>query len=113
MKLRNRVALAVAITLVATGCPTPTPRTPEATLIIACAIEEAQVYVDEAYVGRAADTRRRPLALGAGPHRIELRADGKFSAYRTVTLARGDRATVEVALHDDLDQTPRPVPGRP
>jgi hypothetical protein len=38
---------------------------------------DAQVYVDGYYVGTVADAEAaRPLSLDAGPHRLELRAEG-------------------------------------
>ena len=74
-------------------------RKPDASLVIACAVKEARVYVDDAFVGRAGDLDGKPLPVVSGARRVEVRADGWFSAYRDVAVAPGARATLEVTLH--------------
>lgn len=96
-------ALAGAL-LVAGGCGAVQVKPSDATLVVACADADAQVYVDEGYAGLAIETRATPLGLGAGFHRVEVRAVGRLSSYRGVTLVRGDRRTLAVQLRPDLDE---------
>jgi hypothetical protein len=85
------------------GCGA-TQKPADATLSVRCDDRAAQLYLDESYAGLAAATRTRPLGIAAGTHRLELRAEGKLSSYRELSVRRGEHATVEVELHPDLDQ---------
>ncbi len=55
---------------------------PALQLTITSPVPGARIYVDDRLVG----TTTQPLlvALDQGVHRVELRADGYYSAYRTV-----------------------------
>ena len=90
------------------GCGAAAVRAPSATLAVRCADRAALVYVDEEPAGSAADLALHPLPLEAGLHRVELRAEGKLSAYREVRLSKGEHATLAVELRPDLDATPPP-----
>jgi hypothetical protein len=95
--------LLAAMALVATGCATTSPaRRADARLAIACNVPDARVYVDDVFVGRAADLSRHALAVASGSRRVELRADGWFTAYRDVAVPPAGRADLRVDL--------RPVP---
>jgi hypothetical protein len=96
-----RSLLFIALAALASGCATARP---DAALVVACPDAQAQLYIDESYAGLAASTRHHPLALRSGFHRVEVRAAGKLSAYREVTLAKDGRATLSVELRPDLDQ---------
>ena len=63
-----------------------------------CAIPEARVYVDDKFVGRAVELAGRTIGVRAGTRRVEVRADGWFTAYREVPVAPKGRARVEVPL---------------
>ena len=52
--------------------------------------ETARVYVDGLYVGVVSDFRRAPRAFDAGPHRVEIRADGFESQSVEVSLRAND-----------------------
>jgi PEGA domain len=52
--------------------------------------ETARVYVDGLYVGVVSDFRRAPRALDAGPHRVEIRADGFESQSVDVSIRAND-----------------------
>jgi hypothetical protein len=54
------------------------PRETEGTGYLRLDVEPdtARVYVDGLYVGLVSDFRRAPRELDAGPHRVEIRADG-------------------------------------
>lgn len=52
--------------------------------------DTARVYVDGLYVGVVSDFRRAPRALDAGPHRVEIRADGFESQSVDVSIRAND-----------------------
>ncbi|HEX2569017.1 MAG TPA: hypothetical protein VH877_05605 [Polyangia bacterium] len=85
-----------------TAAAVRTPPPPESALQIECSDPLALVYVDDRLVGQAGDLKQ-PVGLRAGLHRVELRAEGKLSAYREVLLRPGERPTLKVMLHPDLD----------
>jgi hypothetical protein len=74
-------------------------RRADAELVVVVAVAEARVYVDDTFAGRAGDLRGRALAVPSGNRRVEVRADGYFTAYRDVVIAPRARATVDVRLH--------------
>jgi hypothetical protein len=98
-----RLALAALLLL---GCaPTgAVVKRPNAQLAIRCNVADARVYLDDAFVGRAGDLRTLPVVAGA--RRVELRADGWFSAYRDVQVAAGARAELSVELRKVPDVEP-------
>lgn len=100
----SRVVL-LSLALLSSACAAALHPTPSAGLIVACPDKEAWLYLDDVLVGRADDFARQPLRLQPGFHRLELRAEGRVTAYREVTLAAGQTAQVAVKLRPDLDQT--------
>lgn len=66
-------------------------------LIVRCATADAEIYVDDAYLGSASQLHRGRRLI-AGPHRLEVRRPGYFSAYRDFTIVAGKRYAVRVAL---------------
>ena len=52
--------------------------------------ETARVYVDGLYVGVVSDFRRAPREFDAGPHRVEIRADGFESQSVEVSIRAND-----------------------
>jgi hypothetical protein len=94
------LALALALTLSLAGCAHgPAARKPDAQLLVSCPVDDARVYLDETFVGRAVELRARPLRVVHGTLRLEVRADGWFTAYRDVPVAPGAAARVDVPLH--------------
>jgi hypothetical protein len=90
-------------TCIMSGCATTArARRADARLAIACNVPDARVYVDDVFVGRAAEVGRRALPVASGSRRVELRADGWFTAYRDVAVPAAGRAELSVQL--------RPVP---
>jgi hypothetical protein len=81
---------------------------PDAVVRLTCPVE-AQLYLDDRYAGAVGGRRGASLGLPAGFHRIELRADGYFPAYREVEVRRGDHASMHVELRPDLDQSVEPL----
>jgi hypothetical protein len=84
------------------GCATTSARKADAAVILNCAVDDARVYVDETFVGRAVELRNRALPVASGTLRVEVRADGYFTAYRDLPVPKGARGRLDVAL--------RPVP---
>ena len=70
----------------------------DAQLAIACNVPEARVYVDDVFRGRAIELAHGALLVPSGARRVEVRADGWFTAYRDVVVPHAGRATVDLAL---------------
>jgi len=90
------------------GCAGPTANAPKADagLVVAvrcaqpgdCQVPDARVYVDDKFVGRAIDLGDQPIPVHAGSRRVEVRADGWFTCYREVPVARSGRAKVDAPM---------------
>ncbi|MDB4965259.1 MAG: hypothetical protein JWN44_948 [Myxococcales bacterium] len=93
-----RFVVASALFGAAACAPTTATVRSDAQLAVACDVPEARVYVDEVFRGRAAELTGRALAVPSGSRRVEVRADGWFTAYRDVVVPPKGRATVEVPL---------------
>jgi hypothetical protein len=78
----------------------------DAQLAIACNVPEARVYVDDVFRGRAAELAVGALLVPSGARRVEVRADGWFTAYRDVVVPHAGRSRVEVALRRVPDTEP-------
>jgi hypothetical protein len=93
-------ALTVAAAAGGSGCATSSNagRRADARLVVVSNVADARVYVDDAFVGRAADLRGHAILVAAGTRRLELRADGWFPAYRDVAVPHAGRAEVSVEL---------------
>ena len=92
----------LVVALAAVGCATMGRTRPDGHLALACNVGDARVYLDEVFLGRAADLRGHVVAVRSGNRRVELRADGWFPAYRDVAVPHAGRADLTVEL--------RPVP---
>jgi hypothetical protein len=90
-----------------TSCATTSqaPKT-DAALMLSCNVGDARIYVDEVFVGRAVDLRGHGVAVRSGTRRVEVRADGYFTAYRDVPVAPGARAALDVSLRRVPDGEP-------
>ncbi|HWE31631.1 MAG TPA: hypothetical protein VHB97_26705 [Polyangia bacterium] len=96
------VAACAMFTLAVAGCATTGRARPDGQLAVACNVGDARVYLDEVFLGRAADLRGHVVNVRSGSRRVELRADGWFPAYRDVAVPHAGRADLRVDL--------RPVP---
>jgi PEGA domain len=108
--LSRAAMFALGFVLAAAGGCAPTGaslRKADAQLVVACPVDDARVYVDERFVGRAAELRARTIGVVHGTLRVEVRADGWFTAYRDVPVAPGARARVDV----ELRRVPEGEPG--
>lgn len=102
-----RRALLAATALALAACaPSSRMVRPDAQLAIACNVPEARVYVDDLFRARAAELRGRALAVPSGARRVEVRADGWFTAYRDVVVPHAGRAAIDVALRRVPDTEP-------
>jgi hypothetical protein len=100
---RHLRAGCLMLALAANGCATTSGHArPDGRLAVACNVGDARVYLDEVFLGRAADLRGHVVAVRSGSRRVELRADGWFPAYRDVVVPHAGRADLSVDL--------RPVP---
>lgn len=76
-------------------------------LAVRCNVPDARVYVDDVFRGRAAELAVGALMVPSGPRRVEVRADGWFTAYRDVAVPHAGRANVDV----ELRRVPETEPG--
>jgi PEGA domain len=60
--------------------------------------DSARVYVDGLYIGAVSDFRRAGRALDAGPHRVEVRADGFESLSFETRIRPNDTTTYQGTL---------------
>ncbi len=89
----------LAAVLMSAACaPTARVVRADAQLAIACNVPEARVYVDDVFRGRAIELAHGALLVPSGARRVEVRADGWFTAYRDVVVPHAGRATVDLAL---------------
>jgi hypothetical protein len=87
--------------LLLAGCA-HAPPPPDATIVVETSAPQARVYIDDALAGGG----QRKLAVFSGKRRVEIRADGYYTAYFDVEIPRG-------SLHK-LDAPLRKVPpGQP
>jgi hypothetical protein len=100
MSRRSSALLLQLLLLFAGGCGARSPGTtrPLGGLLVVCEPAEAEIYVDDRFLGTVAAQRGRPLMLAPGPRRIELRHRGYFAHYAEVELVRGVRQRIEVRL---------------
>jgi hypothetical protein len=101
-----RRALVAASLALAACAPSNRALKLDAQLAVACNVSEARIYVDDVFRGRAVELRGRALGVPSGARRIEVRADGWFTAYRDVVVPHAGRAAVEVALRRVPDTEP-------
>ncbi len=101
MKLASAIAFVLVLgALVACG-GSQTPKQPalggDAVIKLDCAVEQAEVYVNDRQLGLCGDLRGG-IALSPGVHRIEIRHDDYHTAYYELTLAEAERKTLRVDL---------------
>jgi hypothetical protein len=78
-----------------------------ASVSIDCPVGDARVYINDRFCGRAAELARTAVPVAAGTLRVELRADGYFTAYRDLLVGSG----AHERLHVDLRRVPTLEPG--
>jgi len=98
--MKYSVAAALAYCCLGAACA-PTAKSvvrADGQLAVACNVPEARVYVDDVFRGRAVELAGGAMLVPSGPRRVEVRADGWFTAYRDVAVPHAGRATIDVAL---------------
>ncbi|RMH42772.1 MAG: PEGA domain-containing protein [Deltaproteobacteria bacterium] len=90
-------ALAVAAACSRPAARDPAARPADAILSVDCPVAEAEVYVDDAYVGRVAELGGG-VALAPGVHRVEVRHDDYHTGYLEIEVRAGQRRRVAVDL---------------
>lgn len=70
-------------------------------LRITCEPVDAQLFVNDAYMGETKGLDRTPIMLREGVHRIEIRRSGYFSYFATVRVARGVGQGLHVRLRKE------------
>ena len=97
----------VAAALFSAACaPTKAAVRADGQLQVTCNVPEARVYVDDVFRGRAAEVEHGVMLVPSGARRVEVRADGWFTAYRDVVVPHAGRARVDVALRRVPDTEP-------
>ena len=82
------------------GKPAMKPR-PQAGLHIVIEPADAQIYVNDRFMGSTKGLAKRPLQLPPGLHRIEIRRVGHFAHFAEVKLARGVKQVLKVRLRKE------------
>jgi hypothetical protein len=97
--VRYVVATALASCCFSAACAPATKAVrADAQLAVACNVPDARVYIDDVFRGRAIELRGGALLVPSGSRRVEVRADGWFTAYRDVVVPHAGRAAVDVEL---------------
>ena len=89
------------ILLTACGGAQRVPEAPRALLVVRAPVADATLWIDGAHVGTVADVGRG-VRLRPGTHRVELRHDLHHTRYALITLAAGERRTLELTLAEAL-----------
>jgi len=70
-------------------------------LYIKCQPDDAQIFVDDRYMGTVKGLDKRPLKLGVGLHRLEIRSEGYFTHFAEVKLVHGLKQDLDVKLRKE------------
>lgn len=100
--ISHAAALLAAVALLAllAGCPRKPTLQVRALggLLLACQPGDAEVYVDDRYLGTVSGLRGKPLALRAGRRRLQLSREGYFDHFAEVSVVKGVRQRLEIKL---------------
>jgi hypothetical protein len=104
----SALVAAVVSCALAAGCATTTKSVvrADAQLAIACNVPDARVYVDDVFRGHAIELAHGALLVPSGARRVEVRADGWFTAYRDVSVPHAGHAYVDIDLRRVPDTEP-------
>lgn len=83
------------------GCTVISPP-PAGTLRVTCDPPNATLWIDDVYVGKAADFARGKL-VRAGFHRLELRYPDRYNHFAEVDVPENGEALVTAVLHPHLE----------
>ena len=87
---RKRIAwvLAAASWMAVAGCASAPPRT--VSLRMKGAVPDAQVTIDDVYIGKLVVVQKRGVALPPGKHRISVERSGYFPWDAVIEVNEGD-----------------------
>ncbi|HUH04400.1 MAG TPA: hypothetical protein VML75_20535 [Kofleriaceae bacterium] len=99
--MRSAVFLAVLLGGLGPGCAgrSPPPAPEPAVVSFEVNVPDAEVWVDDVFYP---DALRRGILVRPGEHRIEIRHDDYHARYFELTLAAGERHTVDARLVEVL-----------
>lgn len=107
----ERSARAVAIALVLSACSASGPVSgpygsarlggDDAIVEIECSVADAELWVDERFVAEIGHLRAG-IALGPGPHRIEVRHDRYHTHYTEITVKARERRKLSIEMAEIL-----------
>lgn len=63
-----------------------------------CLPQDAEVFVNDQYVGTVEGFAGKPIQVPAGLVRLELRREGYFSAYHELSVTPGTQQSLSVSL---------------
>lgn len=107
-------ALALGLGLAQPGCRTAPTTRPQGTLLLSVSPAGVTILLNDRPLPTRSSEALLRLAVGAGPHRLELRAPGYFTAYRDVTITAAAEQRLSVTLRPDPDAAPlSTAPTRP
>jgi len=100
--MRKTFLGSIAILVLVWGCglPQETRRGVgnEGLLIIQATPDDAEVFVNGEFVGKAGEFEKNPLELKSGTHKLEIRKAGYSAEIREVYVGNQSRHTIKVNL---------------
>ncbi|MCA9668191.1 MAG: PEGA domain-containing protein [Myxococcales bacterium] len=92
--------LCAALCIVCTACPPRRPTTVRAVggVLLDCQPKDAELYVDDRYVGVIKHFRGRAIRLRVGLRRLQLSRDGYFDHFAEVRVVKGVRQKLQIKL---------------
>ena len=87
--------------LVACGATSSASRPAPAVLLVRAPIPDASIWVDEKLLGEVG-ALPGGVELRPGDHRVEIRHDRYHTRYFLLTLASGEKKTLDVTLAEEL-----------
>lgn len=92
--------IVILVWVVGCGLPQETRRGigNEGFLVIQATPDDAEVFLNGEFVGKAEQFEKKPLELKSGTHRLEIRKAGYSSEIREVYVGNQSRHTIKVNL---------------
>jgi hypothetical protein len=96
------------------GCRSAPAARPTGTLLLSVTPAGTTLLLDDRPLPARSGEALLRVAMAPGPHRLELRAPGYFTAYRDVAVVAATEQRLSVALRPDPDAAPiSTTPARP
>ena len=84
------------------GCATMGSGPPTVAIRITGNVPDATVWIDDHLAGKVSEFSKSGKRLGAGFHRIEVRAPGSYSFFQEVDVKPGSDVAIRADLHELL-----------